>query len=69
MFITVSFSPEKRDLPLNKSKESSLETGAEIKKIKSSIDSNDLRVTDFTKIKKRKLKFEPGLLHFDRTKF
>ena len=59
----VSFSPEKWDLLVNKSKETSQHIGAEIKKIKPSTESNDLRVTDFTKITKKKMEFEP-LLNF-----
>ena len=37
----------------------------EIKKVKPSTESNDLRVTDFTKNKKRKLGFEPQLRNVD----
>ena len=49
----VSFSPEKRDLLVNISKESSEHIGIEIKTFKPSTESNDLQLTDFTKIKKR----------------
>ena len=64
----VSFSPEKRDLLVNISKESSEHIGIEIKTFKPSTESNDLQGTDFTKIKKRKLEFEPRLLNLDITK-
>ena len=64
----VSFSPEKRDLQVNISNESSEHIGVEIKKFKPSTESNDLQVTDFTKIKKRKLEFEPRLLNLNITK-
>ena len=63
----VSFSPEKRDLVLNVSKESSQHVDLKIKKIKRRTEFNDLQVTDFTKIKKRKLEFEPRLLNLDIT--
>ena len=63
----VSFSPEKRDLLLNVSKESSQHVDLKIKKIKPRTEFNDLQVTDFTKIKKRKLEFEPRLLNLDIT--
>ena len=48
----VSFSSEKRDLLVNISNESSQHFGAEIKKVKSSTESNDFQVTDFTNNKK-----------------
>ena len=47
----VSFSPEKRDLQVNISNESSEHIGVEIKKFKPSTESNDLQVTDLTKLK------------------
>ena len=65
----VSFSPEKRDLLLNVSKESSQHVDLKIKKMKPRTEFNDLQVTDFTKIKKRKLEFEPQLLNLNITKF
>ena len=65
----VSFSPVKWDLLVNISNASSQHIGVEIKKFKPSTESNDLQVTDFTKIKKRKLEFEPQLLNLNITKF
>ena len=64
----VSFSPEKRDLLVNISNESSEHIVVEIKKFKPSTESNDLQVTDFTKINKRKLEFKPRLLNLNITK-
>ena len=64
----VSFSPKKQDLLVNISNESSHHIGVEIKRFKPSTEFNDLQVTDFTKIKKRKLEFEPRLLNLDITK-
>ena len=64
----VSFSLEKQDLLFNISNESSQHIGVEIKKFKPSTESNDLQVTNFTKIKKRKLEFEPRLLNLNITK-
>ena len=64
----VSFSPVKWDLLVNISNASSQHIGVEIKKFKPSTESNDLQVTDFTKIKKRKLAFEPRLLNLSITK-
>ena len=51
---------------VNVSNVSSEHTGVEIKKFKSSPESNDLQVTDFTKIKKRKLEFEPRLINITK---
>ena len=65
----ISFSPEKRELLVNVPSESSEHTSVEIKKFRPSPESNDLQVTDFTKIKKRKLEFEPQLLNLNITKF
>ena len=53
---------------VNISNESSQHIGVKIKKSKPSTESNDLQVTDFTKIKKRKLEFEPRLLNLTITK-
>ena len=64
----VSFSPEKRDLLVNISNAPSQHIDVETKKFKPSTESNDLQVTDFTKIKKRKLEFEPRLLNLNITK-
>ena len=38
-----------------------------MKNFKPSTESNDLRVIDFTKIKKQKLEFKPRLLNLDRS--
>lgn len=59
----VSFSPEKWQLLLKISKELSQHIGAEIE---SSNESNDIRVTYFTKIKKRKLKFGPRRFNLNK---
>ena len=64
----VSFLPEKRDHLVYKSNESSQHIGLEIKKFKLSTESNDFEVTDFTKIKKRKLEFDSRLLNLNITK-
>ena len=64
----VSFSPEKRDLLVNISNAPSQHIDVETKKFKPSTESYDLQVTDFTKIKKRKLEFEPRLLSLNITK-
>ena len=47
----VSFSSEKRDLFFNISNGPSQHIGVETKKFKPSTESNDLQVTDYTKIK------------------
>ena len=64
----VRFLPEKRDHLVYISNESSQLIGLEIKKFKLSTESNDFQVTDFAKIKKRKLEFDSRLLNLNITK-
>ena len=64
----VRFLPEKRDHLVYISNESSQHIRLEIKKFKLSTESNDFQVTDFAKIKKRKLEFDSRLLNLNITK-
>ena len=64
----VRFLPEKRDHLVYISNESSQHIRLEIKKFKHSTESNDFQVTDFAKIKKRKLEFDSRLLNLNITK-